>query len=138
MNELTREQVCDKIAKLRNELATCEDLLNKIDADARAESEFTVKVKSMVGGYYYMENLSYADWYFRIDSVTDIVDDCIDMYAKCECAFISISKSSSADYKLSLEHIYIDRGNLGYYKPITKEEFDKAIAKFNEKFNSPT
>lgn len=136
MVNLTKEQVIDKIAKLKDELSTYQNLLNKFNE--QEECEFTAKVKSMVGEYY-MQDFSDSIWYCRIDSVTKVEDSNIDgLYAKCIGSVISTPKGSYSEYNLSIGPIYMDKESLEDYTHITKEEFDNALAKFNEKFLKQT
>lgn len=132
--ELTKEQICDKIDELSRELTTYQSLLDEIKV--QEESEFSRKVKAMVGGYY-MRDFTDSKWYCRIDCVNNIEKSSFDghLYVTCECALILTPKYTNDGYKASTGGIYINECELEEYKPITEGEFDAVFAKFNDRFN---
>lgn len=136
MEQLTKEQICDKIAKLRSELATYQGMLDKIEL--QEESEFSRKVKAMVGRYYMRDFTDYK-WYCRIDCVNSIEDSNIDgLYATCECALVLTPKYTNDGYKASTGGIYIDECELEEYKPITEGEFDAVLTRFTNALRKTT
>lgn len=132
MVDLTKEQICNKISNLRYELGVYRAMLDQINA--QEESEFSRKVKSMVGGYY-MKDLEDYRWYCRIDRVDKVQDSNIDgLYAKCECAIVTLPKDTSYGYSAVMDYIYADEYDIVDYKPITEGEFEAAFAQFNNAF----
>lgn len=82
MERLTREQVCDKIAKLKGELATYEDLLNKIVSEWQEEPD-----EETLRGIAYDETASIRDQgyndYFDGYDLGDIINEvAVDSFIK--------------------------------------------------------
>lgn len=132
MEQLTKEQICDKVEKLTRELTSYQAMLDEIYV--QEESKFSIKIKSMVGGYF-MRDLSDSNLYCRIDNVIKIADSYFNgLYVEYEGAIVSIPKYTNCRYIASVDRVYIDERDLADYKPITKGEFDAVVAQFTKKF----
>lgn len=126
--ELTKEQICDKIDKLTRELTTYQAMLDQINV--QEESEFSRKIKSMIGGYY-MRDFTDHRWYYHVDRVDNVKDSNIDgLCTKCECAAVSIPKDPKFGYRAYVDCVYISEYDIADYMQITKEEFGSAVDKF--------
>ena len=132
MMELTKEQICNKIEKLSRELTTYQAMLDQINV--QEESEFSRNVKSMIGGYYMREFTDHR-WYCHIIRANNPQKSGIEgLYAKCDCALVSIPKDSTCRYSAFLDFIYVGEYEVDNFKSITEGEFDAAVAQVNAKF----
>lgn len=126
----TREDLCDKIAKLKSELAAYESDLKHLDDVVAAKVQ--VKVESMVG-VCFVEDLYGQPKYYRIDSLVSVQDSSIDgCYAKLRCS--TIFNPDCEDCYMQLEAVYFNERDLDRLKLISKEEFDGVVDKFINRF----
>lgn len=130
MEQLTKEQICDKIDELSRELTSYQAMLDEINA--QEGSEFSRKVKSMAGCYY-MKNLGDSKWYCRIDRVGKVRDSQFDgLYAMCGIVAVSISIGTERRCWATHESIPVSESDIDDFKPITEGEFDAVLAQVYE------